>query len=1080
MRKALFVTLCFLLIVALAMVGAACNKVKDTVTDLVNGGGDAAPTTAPDAPTGITYDGEAVKWTAVSGATGYTVKINDGEERKVVSPLYIYNALNQSFDITVVATNAIGSSPEAKMTFNPLGTISQLAVDPNGYLSWEAINYATGYEVKIDNAADATVVTGTSLQITQVGRHSYQVRPVITGDPSYYSVFSAAKTVTLLEQVDAAQITYAEGFINWKFVNGATAYEVSVNGIPMAAPVNGTKCAFDPDNSDFSVTVKALGNNTDSFDGAVSETKNFVFMDTVSNVTIRDGILTWDPVDKATGYKLKLNGKELSQVVTGTSYDNITEGVTTTVQIMGTTSDAAVFSTWSPEKSVYLLPAPQLQWNSNYQTTEQETQSIFWDWTTTQDVGGFTVKVTDPSGATAYTNLPATQRGYTNEYSVPGDYVISLQANSNATNIYDSRYSKTITVKRLANVERAETDYITSDNADVTQGFTYKFKRNANAVGYHLYRGDVKVDETTTNQFVQAGFQDPDAIDEQVFDYKIVAKGRNVLTNGVVIIDSLYSQALSFSVTVLAVPHVEGMDGYVISYTAINHASGYRVNVGSNKFDSQGQALSVNISTIEAGSYATSVVAKGDGASYLPSNATTALTVTRLDPPSNVHIDTTEASEGVISYKEVPPASGYTIYFNNDDNHMPADSIENINQYISENGTNVYMTSDANFYNALGTEYFMTSKPSKTYNFIKLATPTFGNPAFSDSELLWNAPTNVNTNVYTPQYIVYLDDGSIYNGQRTGTRMDITKLVGGETYTFQVKAIGDGDKYINSVKSSTVTITKLKTPVVTLNDDNTAYKWKSVPSALSYAVYVDGTLVDTELHVSGEYYEYTPDTFNAIKDYQIKVYAIGDLGYTTIRSDACEITTTAKQLATPDFTFSYDKPYYQADGKITVTITRESPFAYGYSYTIAGATYFSKETSYSHCPGSPSSKDGYDMRVYAKGGLFEDINTYYLDSQSVGGNANYRIYLLTAPNADSMELSRDGILTWSAIANNLGYHVTVLKDGVQIVDIDHTSVSFEIEDFELGHTYTVSVYAKGNGTTRIQSATTEKEWQIKA
>jgi len=164
------------------------------------------------------------------------------------------------------------------------------------------------------------------------------------------------------------------------------------------------------------------------------------------------------------------------------------------------------------------------------------------------------------------------------------------------------------------------------------------------------------------------------------------------------------------------------------------------------------------------------------------------------------------AIESVISYKEVPPASGYTIYFNNDDTHMPADSIENINQYISENGTNVYMTSDANFYNDLGTEYFMTSKPSKTYNFIKLA----------------------------------------------------------------------------------------------------------------------------------------------------------------------------------------------------------------------------------------------------------------------------------APNADTMELTRDGVLTWSAIANNLGYHVTILKDGVQIVDIDHPSVSFEIEAFELGHTYTVSVYAKGNGTTRIQSATTEKEWQMKA
>jgi len=1079
MKKGLLVILSLLAVMCLVFSLAACGKVDvDKIGELIGGGGSGS---APDAPAGITYDGEAIKWNAASGATSYTVSINDGDARKVTSPLYIYNALNQSFTVTVTAVNDIGTTAADPVTFNPLGVISAINVDPNGFLSWDPINYATGYEVKVDNSADTTVVTSTSLSDLLIGTHTYSVKPVIQGDSSYYSSFSQGKTVTLLDQVDVNSITYSAGYINWRFVNAASTYQVYINGVAAGAPVSATKYAYDPDNADFSVVVKALGDKVSSFDGAASETKNFVFMDSVSNITVRNGILTWNPVEKATGYKLKLNGTELSQVISGTSYANLTEGITTSVEIMGTTNDASVFSTWSPAKSVYLLPAPQLQWNSNYATTELETQSIFWDWTVTQDIGGFTVKIIDPNGRELFPTLPSTQRAYTNDYAIPGDYVISVQANSGDSDVYDSRFSKTITVKRLASPERADTDYMISDETDVTKGFTYKFKRNANATKYYLYESGVKVDETTGNQFSRAGFQDPDSIDEQVFDYKIIAKGSNTLTNGMVIIDSLYSKALSFSVTVLAVPHVEGMSGYEISYTSVNHANGSRINVGSNKFDSN--ELKCNISTIEAGSYATNVIAKGDREFYLPSNATTALTVTRLDPPTGVHIDTSELSEGVITYSNILHASGYTIYFNNDNNAVPADSIENINQYISESGTTVYMTSDANYYNDLNTEYYMTSKPSKTTNFIKLAAPTFGEIAFTNSEMLWNVPTNVNTNDYTPQYIVYLEDGTNFSGLHTGNRLDITGLLtGGNTYTFQVKAIGDGNKYINSTKSNVVTITKLRTPVVTLNEDATGYKWKSIPDALSYAVYVEGKLVDTELHKAGDYYEYIPESFTQIKDYTVQFYAIGD-NRETIASDAKEIVTTATQLSTPDFTFSYDKPYYQADGKITVTITRESPFAYGYSYQIAGVTNTSLDTTYSHCPGSVSNKDGYFMRVYAIGGKFDGLNTYYLDSQSVGGNASYRIFLLQSPNYDEMELTIDGVIKWPAVANNVGgYHLTVLKDGVQIVDTDCDSNRYDgmTEDYERGHTYTVRVYAKGNGTTVIQSATTEREWTTKA
>lgn len=1048
---------------------AACNG--DGGTD---GGGGGGGSTGVSAPANLKYDGEALTWSASKGADHYMVSINGGEDHKVNSPLYIYNAMNQAFSVTVKAVKGDKSATTEK-NFTPLGMVQNITVSGEKRLSWDSVKYANGYAVSIDGSDDEIIVSTNALDITMAGTHSYRIRAIMQGDDSYYSTFSAEKRLTVLGQVASNSITYSDdGYISWGYVTGATAYEVKINGIVVTNEKNqtATKYLYDAQNADFEVVVTALGDSTSVFNGAPSDAKRFMFLDTVTNIRVTDGVLEWDPVDKATGYKLKLNGRVMPEILTDTKYDKITEGVTTTVEIMGVCSIADTLSSWSGVTSVYVLPAPVLQWNSSYSSTEQETQSIFWDWSITGNLTGFNVKVVDPNGNETITSYNGDRRGYSNEYLQAGTYTISVQAVSSEEGVYSSRYSKTITVVRLASPEKVDSNFVTSNANDLSQGFTVTYKKNNNAVGYYLYCDGSKFSESTGNQFVVNNFYNASSIDQQTFDFKIVSKGSNVLSNGYVVIDSLLTDALSFSVTVLPTPLVSGMDGYNFNYTAVTGAYGYNVKVGGAVYESR--STSCSLSSISSGSYEVSVCAKGNGSTVLASNPSPAITVHRLDAPTNIRIDTSEASEGVITYDKVMYATGYQIVFNNDGNAIPADTINNINQYIKDSGVTVYMQSVANYYqDTRETVYYMTSAPGETYNFIKLAAPTFGNAPFTNSELIWNAPKNVNTNVYTPTYEVYLADGSSFNGVKDGTRMDITSLKGGNTYTFSVKAIGDGKTYINSDKSVELTITKLSTPNVTRT--TTAYTWKGVPDAVSYAVYVDGVKVENAYHVSGDTYEYVPKGFNELKIYTVQIFAIGDNGYNTIDSDPNEIRQETRQLTTPEFTFAYDSESYKNDGKITVTLKSAVPNATAYSYTIAGVTMISTETTCSHCPGSVGE---YQMRVYAIGGAFDSDGVYYIDSQSQGGNSRYRITLLASPNPSEMKLTRDGVVSWSAIRDANKYHITIQKDGVKIVDTDTSAPRYEIEDFALDHTYYVEVYAWSNDSTVINSETSYKEWTI--
>ncbi len=1023
------------------------------------------------APANVRYDGSTIKWDAVENAAKYTIQINDGQEYTVSGTQYPYASNGTTFSVKVIAvsdTKKIVKSSESVMQFSALPSVAEIRITNEGRLEWDPVDGATAYLVKVGSTETET--TDTTYANLPVGTNSVNVRPIVKGDNSYYSYYTkTSKTITICGTVDKDKITYKEGVLSWNYITGAKGYEVIVNGNMLAENNISTSIDYDPQNLDFEVVIKAIGNHSTSFDGAASDVKKFVFLDTITNVNVEDGIVKWDEIAGADGYKLKLNGVVQKQTLTKCEYAGLAENISTDIQIMPISSDTSYFSDWSASKSVFILKVPVVKWNEAYDLDGEEISSIIWDGV--NNAAGYEVKLTTPNNPDlpVITTYGETQRFFQEAYLEVGTYTVQVKALAPTENsgIYDGAYSAPITITRLPAPKPVSKNYITSIPGALSEGFTVTFENVAGASKYQLYKDNAPVLQSTTPQFHVNNVADTATIEEQTINYKIQSVGHVETKNNKtsVYLSSLTDKSLDFVITVLSVPTNPTMSGFKLFYDEVNKSSGYVVDVGGQSFTSNG--FEYDLSTLSAGNYVVKVCAKGDGAQVLASNYSTPITVKRLAAPTNIKIVTSDVDEGKLSFTGVDNATGYEIVFNNDGNAIKAETITNMSQYITEQGTTVYMLSSANQY--IGTTYYMTSMPSPTKSFIKLKAPTFPNVAFSGSQLIWKAPANINTAVYTPTYEVYYPNGTTtYNGEKNGTTMNISDLPGGATYTFYVKAIGNGTDFINSEKSVPVTIYKLAEPEITIA--NNQYTWSGVSSAVSYVVYIDGKEAHKVLHTQGSTYSFTPK-FTELKEYKVEIQAIGDGGYTSINSEKKLLLQKVDQLTTPEFKIEYSEAQYTDTGKIKVTITTESAYATGYCYNIAKNSQIVNSTTYEFCPNNTGT---YIVSVYAVGGGFDEEGVYYLDSQTKGGNNNYRIILLGQSNPDSYVVNGDGMLKWASVSDAVSYKIEISVNGGEFETYNKATAGLQIPGYSLSNRYVIRIQAVGNGNNIVSSTVGEK------
>lgn len=976
-------------------------------------------------PTNIAYDVDShkVTWDFVDNASTYVVTFDGGNEQTVRTNNVSFTSVNEEFTFTIQAKSddIYTSSDVASMTFVRLASDIELSVSETGTLTWNEVNGATGYEVLVDGKTTVKVATPEYNELEAGAAHSIKVRPVRENQAGvyYYSSWCENKSVNKLKQVEVSSIKYDNGVIKWSSVSNATSYKVVIGDNEYTTQK--ASLEYQAGNESFDISIQAIGDHNKTFDGVVS-TKNFIYLDVVEGITIEDGKLTWQEVEHADAYKIRLQSNSNTPVtVTTNYYDKLIAGTQYSISIMpvSTASDTAYFSNWSTETPVQILEAPKIEWTADIDVADETERTVI-NWDIVNLATGYTYIIENPDGTTTEQTLPAGTNYIQAAFKKIGTYKIKVKSNANdEAGKFDSAYSSSITVVKLP-APNIDSNNIKSNPYYLNDGFTVSFEAVPGAVSYKLYKDEFENKSSNSPQFKVTDIVEDNNLREVKVNYYVQSIGAK--NNNVIYLSSSlaeFSGSSAFAITVLQTPTnptVEGNGfGADYKYDPVTNQYGYSISIAGKTNDSEGTKFSLDVT----GENEIKVCSKGNGKEVLASTYSTPITVIRLGSPYDISIDT-GASDGLLKFEDgnSGKALSYQAVFDSkEDNALPVDTTTNIKEHITTKGTILYMYSIGNYFdNVQKNIFYMTSKPSQNKTFIKLEAPS--QIKFDNTSMSWNSPSNVNNSgSFTTKYKIFDNaDKTVYNGEFSGLSFPISddEMFKAGTYTFGIQALGDGQRYINSDVAVSKAITKLRTPDFIVNIKDSRYEWDSVASASSYILTIDGKNVSQEYHTSGNTYTYAP-TFDSLGKHFVSLYAQGDDGNTTINSATFKYTQIVEQLQTPTFEYSYSHNNYEVDGKIKMHITTESKYCTGYNYQIGGTSHTSKETTFEM---NPNTAGKIELKVYAIGGGFDENEVYYSDSQS---SDICNLNLLAYPSVDTISINKDGVISWSRIPDALGY-----------------------------------------------------------
>lgn len=1097
MKKIFKVLISSFLIACLGLLFTSCDKEKlEELTTL-------------DDPTGIEYDIDTSKisWEFVTNADYYIVSFDDGAESKVYTNNVTYSSEKDEFEfhITAKSDGLFRDSNHVSMIFAKLSSDISLSVTDDGKVTWNEVNGATGYEVMVDGVSVGTVPTPVYEDVIPGKAHSIKVKPIKsnTANVYYYSSWSDVVSINKLGSTSIDTITYNDGIIKWNSIASATKYKVTINGKSFETEVN--EYSYDANKEGFNVSVQAIGNHTSTYDGEESAQKSFVYLSMVDGITVENGVLVWNPVENATSYQIKLLSSSSTPVaVQETSYDKLASGTQYNIRILpvGNSEDTSYYADWSTPVPVYILPAPQIVWTAGVDVNGKDVVNAI-QWQTIDQAVGYAYSVTLPSGLIDEGTLGSTNNFYSSAFATTGNYVVKVKATADGSaGVYDSAYSTPITVRRLEAPTISNNKIISNPN-NLANGFTVSFDKVTGATSYRLYQNETMVQNSSETQFRVTDIVESGNTREVSFAYYVQSMGGISSDGKTVTLNSIMdeiSASSGFNITVLATPlspTITGTDNYsaIYSFTGTNHDYGYNVSIGGSDYASSSTEYALD--TIREGSYEVKVCSSGNGHEVLASTYSTSIQVIRLTSPYNLEI-TTDESDGILKFVGDNHAQSYKAIITGRSEALTVDTTTNIKEYVTTQATIVYMHSIGNYFaDTQETIYYMTSRASANYTFIKLETPT--NITFTNENMSWNSPSNLNASAtFTPTYkIANGATGAIYNGEFAGLSYPLSNLDAG-VYSFNITAIGDGIRYINSEPMPSKEIRKLATPNFTVNSSENRYEWNSIASASGYVLNIDGQIVSTDIHESGSRYYYSPH-YDVLGMHDVKLYAQGDGGNTTINSKTFEYTQVVKQLTIPVFAYSYSADSYDETAEITVEVTTLSQYATGYCYVIGGTEHFSVNSSFNF---NPNTSGDISIYVYAKGGGFDEGEVYYFDSRSA---STATLTLLGYPTESTIEVNMDGVIKWGKIAGATGYIYTLsiigtddqnytisgvintntatldLSNGIQAtnasgetVNLEYSAIKFMTIELQAKGTLTADTNVTGNAS--VTSAKVTHEW----
>lgn len=898
-------------------------------------------------------------------------------------------------------------------------------------ITWSSVKNAKNYKISINGASAAIVsqADGTvSYRYDSAGEDfDFSIEAVIKENsdknPTYQIRFQNIGKVSGLK--------VENGALKWDVLENAEKYEIMYNGNILPATV-GT-ASYDIPAGEFSYKVRALKGLAESTDGNIpyysswSDAVTGKVLAAPKNLSYNSEVFTWEKVDGAASYIIKIGNEEFSVPSNRYEYAAGEEDFTVSVCAVGNAT-AKIYDSQYGEVKKYTYIAPieglnvvdgVLKWTAsenavrykikvngivnNEELTSNEYAALasgssyriqilpigqsdfyFSRWSNEITInilrspvvsfGDGVIKWNQVNGCSGY-ELKITK----------GDKVVHTTSVGEETFVYNYAFEEAgdylvyVKATSLGTGGVYESKYSTPysvkrlatpsnkkiENRPLEQNqVSISFTPVVGASGYSLIADGVEIATIEKgNTFSIDLTKMTSKTEEAAVNFKIVAKG-SVKTDGAVLDSNV---PLEFNVTRLATPKNLIINGNQIQWDSVSRTSKYVITIDGKR--TEVTTTSFTLTDLAAGSHTVYVQAMGNGEEVITGGFSNSLSLTKLATPTNLVI-----KDGNLTWARIDGATGYkvilgtTVYDADTTSFALLGYISSISEGM---GTQISVYAIGN-----GTD-IIDSDVSATKTISKYNRPS--EVKVSGDNLVWN-PSSVNSiNCNNYELIISKDGGGEERVSLAGTSYSMSNFKAG-TYIVKVVAKGDYKDTIDSPESNSFAFTKLPS-IESVTMEKGQYKWDQIIGAVGYEIKLSKDATWTSINENS----YTPK-FTTAGDVEVSIRAVGN-GKNIISSDVCSFTQSVRTFTQPveqeEMTYNNAFKVEVSGNTIKVTIKKQSG-ATDYKLFVGGIEIgnFDSETSDQIVISFTMTTVGaeYSLQVQVCGGVFDESGTYMLDS----------------------------------------------------------------------------------------------------
>ena len=322
----------------------------------------------------LSVDGTTVSWNAVENASGYSVQVNN-EAWSAPQTETSYTLDRSTAGNYTVRVKALGDdthyrdSDEIGITVlvtEKLGT-PMLAAEHNS-VNWNAVDHATGYQVKVDDEEWSEVQTELSYSLEGVSPGAHIVSVIAVSDSDIYTQSDEATiTVNVVEQLAAPVLSLNGKTVTWEVVEGADKYSVQVNGEVATEQTETSYVLTAIAGGEYTVKVTAISGDNNVENSFAAQIKVTVEekLGTPVLMTV-DTTVSWIAIPNADGYLVKVGDGEWSAAQKETKYTLIEEAFGTyEIFVKAVADEAWYLESETAETSVIVrdTAAPELTYS---------------------------------------------------------------------------------------------------------------------------------------------------------------------------------------------------------------------------------------------------------------------------------------------------------------------------------------------------------------------------------------------------------------------------------------------------------------------------------------------------------------------------------------------------------------------------------------------------------------------------------------------------------------------------------------------------------------------------------------------